>query len=42
MRLRCMKFKRKWMTDNYRLRVKHLKRLGLVTLRDLSQLVQVD
>ena len=42
MRLRCMKFKRKWMTDNYRLQVKHLKRLGLLTLRDLSQPAKVN
>jgi group II intron reverse transcriptase/maturase len=33
MRLRCMKFKRKWRTDNRRLRVKHLRRAGLLSLR---------
>lgn len=35
MRLRCMKFKRKSKEDNFRLRVKHLKRLGLLFLLDL-------
>ncbi len=34
-RLRCMKFKRIWRTDNKRLRIKHLKRLGLLSCRDL-------
>jgi group II intron reverse transcriptase/maturase len=33
-RLRCMKFKRIWRTDNFRLRKKHLKRAGLLNLRD--------
>ena len=28
MRIRCMKFKRKWLTDNWRLRLKHLRRRG--------------
>ena len=32
MRLRCMKFKRKSVEDNFRLRLKHLKRLGLLSL----------
>ena len=31
MRLRCMKFKRKWRTDNRRLRRKHLDRLDVLT-----------
>ena len=35
MRLRCMKFKRKWKSDNFRLRLKHLKRLGLLSLSEL-------
>lgn len=35
MRLRCMKLKRKSKQDNFRLRVKHLKRLGLLSLSDL-------
>jgi group II intron reverse transcriptase/maturase len=35
MRLRCMKFKRKSQADNGRLRLKHFKRLGLLSLRDL-------
>ena len=34
MRLRCMKFDRKWMTDNRRLRTKHLRNKGLIGLRD--------
>ena len=32
MRLRCMKFKRKSVEDNFRLRLKHLERLGLLSL----------
>lgn len=35
MRLRCMKFKRKSPMDNWRVRLKHLKRMGLLSLRDL-------
>lgn len=35
MRLRCMKFKRKSKVDNARLRLKHLRRMGLLTLSDL-------
>jgi group II intron reverse transcriptase/maturase len=35
MRLRCMKLKRKSKKDNFRLRLKHLKRLGLMSLMDL-------
>lgn len=35
MRLRCMKFKRKSKIDNSRLRLKHLKRLGLLSLHHL-------
>ena len=34
MRLRCMKFKRKWKTDNWRLRQQHLRRRGLLNLSD--------
>jgi group II intron reverse transcriptase/maturase len=33
-RLRSMKFKRKWKTDNRRLRLKHLRRMGLLNLYD--------
>lgn len=33
-RLRCMKFNRKWKTDNRRLRLKHFKNKGLLNLRD--------
>jgi RNA-directed DNA polymerase len=35
MRLRCMKFKRKSRVDNARVRLKHLRRLGLLSLVDL-------
>jgi group II intron reverse transcriptase/maturase len=35
MRLRCMKFKRKQKTDNWRVQRKHLANLGLVFLSDL-------
>jgi len=34
MRLRCMKYKRKWKTDNRRLRLKHLRNKGLLNLYD--------
>jgi len=34
MRLRCMKFQRKSVHDNWRLRIRHLRRLGLVFLMD--------
>jgi len=34
MRLRCMKYKRKWKTDNRRLHLKHLKNKGLISLYD--------
>ena len=35
MRLRCMKFKRKSRVDNARVRLKHLRRMGLLSLSDL-------
>lgn len=35
MRLRCMKFKRKSREDNFRLRDRHLRRMGLLALSDL-------
>lgn len=35
MRLRCMKFKRKSGQDNFRLRVKHFRRMGLLSLSAL-------
>lgn len=35
MRLRCMKFKRKSQVDNVRIRLKHLKRMDLLSLSDL-------
>jgi group II intron reverse transcriptase/maturase len=35
MRLRCMKLKRKSGTDNFRVRLKHLRRMGLLSLSDL-------
>lgn len=34
MRVRAMKLKRKWKTDNRRVRNKHLRRMGLLTLCD--------
>jgi group II intron reverse transcriptase/maturase len=34
MRLRCMKYNRKWQTDNRKLRLKHFRRLGLLGLSD--------
>nr|VFJ65364.1 MAG: group II intron reverse transcriptase/maturase [Candidatus Kentron sp. FW] len=33
-RLRSMKYKRKWKTDNWRLRLKHFQRMGLLNLYD--------
>ena len=35
MRIRCMKYKRKWKTDNKRMKIKHIMRLGLLSCRDL-------
>ena len=35
MRLRCMKLKRKSGKDNFRIRLKHLRRMGLLSLSDL-------
>ena len=35
MRLRCMKFKRKSKADNVRIRLKHFRRMGLLSLSDL-------
>ena len=32
MRIRCMKFKRKRVTDNWRMRLKHLRNQGLLSL----------
>lgn len=37
MRLRCMKFKRKSNVDNARVRLKHLRRMGLLSLSDLRR-----
>lgn len=34
-RIRCMKYKRKWATDNKRLRNKHISRMGLISMREL-------
>ena len=34
MRLRAMKYKRKWATDNWRLRWQHFRRLGFIFLSD--------
>jgi group II intron reverse transcriptase/maturase len=35
MRIRCMKYKRKWDTDNRRLKVKHIENLGLISCREM-------
>ena len=35
MRLRCMKFKRKSQVDNVRVRLKHFRHMGLLSLSDL-------
>jgi RNA-directed DNA polymerase len=35
MRIRCMKFKRKRITDNWRMRLKHLRNLGLLFLGEI-------
>ena len=35
MRIRCMKYKRKWRTDNGRMKNKYITRLGLLSCRDL-------
>ena len=35
MRLRCMKFKRKSQVDNVRIRLKHFRHMGLLSLSDL-------
>jgi hypothetical protein len=37
MRLRCMKFTRKSVRDNWRLRIRHLRRMGLAFLMDYLQ-----
>jgi len=34
MRIRCMKYKRKWHTDNRRLKNKHIARTGLISCRE--------
>jgi group II intron reverse transcriptase/maturase len=36
-RIRAMKFKRKWMTDNYRLRNKHIRKMGLLFFMDFHK-----
>ena len=38
MRLRSMKFKRKWRTDNFRFRIKYFRRMGLLSLGDFYHL----
>ena len=42
MRLRCMKFDRKSRVDNARLRLKHLKRMGLLSLNEIRRLVKQE
>jgi group II intron reverse transcriptase/maturase len=34
-RIRCMKYKRIWRTDNWRMKIKHIRRLGLLFCTDL-------
>ena len=34
-RIRCMKYKRIWCTDNYRLKINHIKKMGLIFCTDL-------
>ena len=34
-RIRCMKYKRIWKTDNRRLKDKHIKNMGLLSCREL-------
>nr|VFK43777.1 MAG: Group II intron, maturase-specific domain [Candidatus Kentron sp. SD] len=42
MRLRCMKFNRKWTSDNRRLRLKTFLRMGLLSLGDFLSSTCVD
>ena len=42
MRLRCMKYNRKSRVDNARLRLKHLKRMGLLSLSETRRLVKQE
>ena len=42
MRLRCMKYNRKSRVDNARLRLKHLKRMGLLSLSEIRRLVKQE
>lgn len=39
-RIRAMKYKRKWRTDNYRLRAKHIARMGLLSFEELYRAVR--
>lgn len=39
-RLRCMKYKRIWHTDNRRMKIKHFHRLGLMSCRELCLAVK--
>ena len=39
-RIRCMKYKRIWVTDNRRMKKKHIDRLGLLRCRDLCLAVK--
>jgi len=36
-RIRCMKYKRIWHTDNHRLQIKHIKKMGLLSCYDLCK-----
>jgi hypothetical protein len=35
MRIRCMKYKRIWKTDNRRLKRRHIERMGFVSCREV-------
>ena len=39
-RIRCMKYKRIWHTDNRRMKNKHIRRLGLLSCRELCLIVK--
>lgn len=36
-RIRCMKYKRIWQTDNWRYTIKHIEKMGLLSCRSLSR-----
>jgi RNA-directed DNA polymerase len=36
-RIRCIKYKRIWQTDNYRMKIKHIRNIGLIFCTDLCR-----